>query len=164
VKKRLNESGVLNELRGGSAFFRGDRRVDAGEESPTAPEGSEPERAQDRGDNSGTTTPRGRDTTTPRNRAAEQPRRQGAATADSHGATLATVRRAVRQVGKEAATYRFTKDEKRALAEIVYTYRGLGVRTTENELTRIAVNFLIEEYRQQGERSVLAQALTLLNE
>jgi len=158
MKKRLNESGVLNELRGGSAFFRGDPPANTTIPAAGAPA---PEARPDDGATVESVTPRNRDTTTPRNQRTAQPRTRAAT---DHGATLATVRRAVRQVGKEAATYRFTVDEKRALAEIVYTYRGLGMRTTENELTRIAVNFLIEEYRQHGEHSVLAQSLALLNE
>src|SRR4051794_25454102 len=48
---------------------------------------------------------------------------------------LQTVRRAVKQLGKEAAIYRFTQDEKKALREIVYTYRERGVKTSENEIT-----------------------------
>src|SRR5687768_15951176 len=32
-----------------------------------------------------------------------------------------TVRKAVKQIGKEAATHRFTEEEKRAIADIVYT-------------------------------------------
>lgn len=77
--------------------------------------------------------------------------------------TLETVRRRVRALGKEAATYRFTQDEKRTLAEIVYAYKGQGIRTSENEITRIALNYLIEEYQQNRATSILAQVLALLN-
>jgi hypothetical protein len=48
------------------------------------------------------------------------------------------VRKAVKQIGKEAATHRFTLDEKNLLADIEYTYKRQGIRTSENELTRIA--------------------------
>jgi hypothetical protein len=32
-----------------------------------------------------------------------------------------SIRKAVRHLGKEAATYRFTQEEKKALADIVYS-------------------------------------------
>lgn len=77
---------------------------------------------------------------------------------------MVQVRRAVRAFGKEAATHRFTEAEKQAIADIVYAYRGKNIRTSENEITRIAINYLICEYRQQGEQSILHQALIALNE
>jgi hypothetical protein len=78
--------------------------------------------------------------------------------------TLEIVRRAVRVLGKEAATYRFTQEEKRALASIVYAYKERGVRTSENEITRIALNYLIDQHRQHGTDSILARVLALLNQ
>ena len=41
----------------------------------------------------------------------------------------------MRTLGKEAATYRFTQDEKRALSGIVYAYKEQGIKTSENEIT-----------------------------
>jgi hypothetical protein len=41
------------------------------------------------------------------------------------------VRKAVKQIGKEAATHRFTLDEKNLLADIEYTYKRRGIRTSE---------------------------------
>ena len=61
-------------------------------------------------------------------------------------ALLEEVRKAARQIGKEAATHRFTAAEKRQLAEIVYTYARQGTKTSENEITRIAVNWLLLDY------------------
>jgi hypothetical protein len=74
------------------------------------------------------------------------------------------VRKAVKRVGKEAATYRFTPEEKQHLADIVYTYGRQGYRTSENEITRIAVNWLLWDYQEQGEHSVLARLLKVLHE
>jgi hypothetical protein len=73
-------------------------------------------------------------------------------------------RKAVKHLGKEAATYRFTREEKKALADIVYTYKGQGIRTSENEITRIAINYLVENYKQDGENSLLARVIKRLNE
>jgi len=77
---------------------------------------------------------------------------------------LETVRRAVRTLGKEAATYRFTQAEKRALSGIVYAYKERGIKTSENEITRIALNYLIDEYRRNSTSSILAQVLARLNQ
>ena len=73
------------------------------------------------------------------------------------------VRKAVKQIGKEAATHRFTLDEKNALADIEYRYKRQGIRTSENEITRIAMNYFVEEYRLHGENSLLAKILKMLN-
>lgn len=74
------------------------------------------------------------------------------------------IRKVVKQVGKEAATHRFTEEEKRKLADIVYTYERQGYRTSENEITRIAVNWLMWDYQEQGATSVLARLLKALHE
>ena len=81
-----------------------------------------------------------------------------------HDTTIEAVRKAVKQVGKEAATHRFTKEEKKALADIIYTYKGLDVLTSENEIARIGVNFLVQDHRENGENSVLGRVLKALNE
>ena len=69
----------------------------------------------------------------------------------------------VKQIGKEAATHRFTLEEKNILADIEYSYRRQGIRTSENEIARIAVNYLSQDYRINGETSILAKVLKLLN-
>ena len=74
------------------------------------------------------------------------------------------VRKAVKQIGKEAATHRFRPEEKQAIADIVYTYARQGYKTTENEITRIAVNWLILDYQGNGKRSILHKILTILKE
>lgn len=99
-------------------------------------------------------TPRYRDTTIPRHHATMTPRYRDT--------TIEVIRTAVKVIGKEAATHRFTVEEKKALRDIVYAYEGRGIRTGENEISRIGVNFLIEDYRQNGENSILHKVLTAL--
>ena len=74
------------------------------------------------------------------------------------------VRKAVRELGKEAATHRFTLEEKKAIADIIYTYKNNGIKTSENEIARISVNFIIEDYRENGANSILHKILEALNE
>lgn len=80
-----------------------------------------------------------------------------------HDTMVETIRRAVREFGKEAATHRFTVEEKKALSDIVYSYKGRGIKSSENEVTRIAINFLIADYKDNGENSILHQAIEALN-
>ncbi len=98
--------------------------------------------------NHDTTTPRYHDTTVSR----------------YHDTIIEAIRKAVKQIGKEAATHRFTVAEKQAIANIVFTYKNRGVITSENEISRVAVNFILEDFEQNGEGSVLAKALKALNE
>jgi len=84
-----------------------------------------------------------------------------AVASDTH---LETVRRAVREFGKEAATHRFTLQEKKALADLIYAFRQRDIRTSENEITRIAVNYVVSDFRRNGAKSILSLVLHLLNE
>ena len=95
-------------------------------------------------------------------------RRRDAARPRDHGimtpSMVARLRKAVKQVGKEAATHRFTQTEKESLRDVVYTYGRQGYRTSENEIARIGVNWLVEDYRENGKRSVLHRILKALKE
>ena len=104
-----------------------------------------------------------RDTMTPRHHDTMQPRNHDTMTPPKALDIIEVVRKAVKQVGKEAATHRFTLEEKHLLADIEYTYKRQGIRTSENEITRIAINYFLEDYKQHGEESILAKILTKLN-
>lgn len=90
------------------------------------------------------------------------PERDGAALASLHASMLASIRGVVRKIGKESVYVRVTPEEKVRLSDIVYTLKREGVRTTENEVSRIALNYLIEDYKLNGERSMLAQVIEAL--
>lgn len=98
----------------------------------------------------------------PRYRDTKQPRYHATVIPRYRDTTIETVRAAVKIFGKEAATHRFTSEEKKAIRDIVYAYESRGIRTGENEISRIGVNFLIEDYRQNGENSILHKVLTAL--
>ena len=106
--------------------------------------------------NRDTTTPRYHDTTASSNHATMPP--------SIHGVGIDIVRKAVKEFGKEAATHRFTESEKKELADLIYTYKNRDIRTSENEITRIAVNFIVQDYKENGENSVLHKILKALNE
>ena len=113
--------------------------------------------------NRDTTTPRNHDTTTPRNHDTATPRNHDTTVSRYHDTIIELVRVAVKELGKEAATHRFTQEEKRILADIIYAYKGQGLKTSENEITRVAINFIISDYKANGKNSILDRALKALN-
>jgi len=100
----------------------------------------------------------------PRHQATIVPSNRDTTVSRIHDTMMETVRRAVREIGKEAATHRFTPEEKRAVLDIIYSYKGSGIKTSENEVARISINFILEDYKQNGEDSILDQVLRALNE
>ncbi len=164
MAKRLNETAVFNELREGSAFFRDAKRTaDTAKKSKTLIE-KKPKPPNRKNTNPGEKkekvdepmVPRHHDTTIPSNHDTMTPR--------YHKATIETIRKAVKQIGKEAATHRYTVAEKKVIAGIIFTYKNQGVITSENEISRIAINFIIEDFENNGEESILAKAIKALNE
>ena len=74
------------------------------------------------------------------------------------------IRRSVRETGKEATTHRLSIKERKALLEIVYHYKLQGVRTNENEIARIALNILIQDYKERKQDSLLARVMAVLHD
>ena len=81
-----------------------------------------------------------------------------------HDHFIDDIRKALKPFGKEAATHRFTPDEKNMIADLIYSYRNKGIQTSENEITRIAINFIIQEHNEFGDNSILDSVLKLLND
>ncbi len=103
------------------------------------------------------------DTVIPRYHDTMQPRYHATTDTSPKNELIETVRKSVKRIGKEAATHRFTLEEKQILADIEYQYKRQGIRTSENEITRIAINYFAEEYKQKGDASILAKILKELN-
>ncbi len=83
---------------------------------------------------------------------------------DNHDDVIEYIRQAVKQTGKEAGTYRITREEKKALLEICYSYRLGGVRTSENEITRIAINYLIHDHKSNSKDSILERVMEAIHQ
>ena len=142
-KKKLDTVGILNELTGKSRFFESPMQS---KEMNITKKIIEPPSSPD--DNHATTIPSNHDTVVPRH----------------HDSTvIEEVRKALRMFGKEAATHRFTLEEKQTIAEIIFAFRQKNLRTSENEITRIAINWLMLDYKRNKENSILHQALLALN-
>jgi hypothetical protein len=83
--------------------------------------------------------------------------------ADNHTSMIETIRKTVKSLGTKVSFTRVTPEEKARVADIIYTYKRQGVKTSENEITRIAMNFLIEDFHKNGKESVLSQVIEALN-
>jgi len=76
---------------------------------------------------------------------------------------LATVRKTLKFIGKEVLYVRLTQEEKNQVSDIEYTYHRQGIKTSGNEIGRIALNVLLADYKAHGEHSILAKILTELH-
>lgn len=141
-KKKLDTVGILNELTGKSRFFESPIQDNEMNTTDKKIESPPPD------DNHATTIPSNHDTVVPRYH---------------DTAAIEVVRRALKVFGKEAATHRFTLEEKQAIAKLIFAFRQKNIRTSENEITRIAINWLMLDYKNNEENSILHQALFALN-
>lgn len=106
----------------------------------------------------------------PTRRKTSQPSSPSNGVAHSSKAALAPVDanavEAIRQVlkipGREVSYVRLTPEEKARLSDIVYTYKRQGQKTSETEINRIALNYLMLDFHEHGEQSVLARVLAAL--
>ena len=154
MKKKLNTTGVMNELRGQSVFFpQNQAEQDAQVKQSTTPPLAE--QNEPRVEINDTTVSRYHETMIPSNHDTTIPL--------SEGDMIEAVRKAVKQIGKEPATQRLTLEEKQALDDIEYSYKRQGIKTSGNEIIRIATNYIVRDYRQNGENSILAKVLNRLN-
>ena len=82
--------------------------------------------------------------------------------ASAESDTVEAIRKVVKTQGREVSFIRLTPEEKAQVSDIVYTYKRQGQKTTENQINRIAINYLLHDYHEHGEQSVLARVLASL--
>ena len=80
----------------------------------------------------------------------------------NHDIIIADIRKTVRVIGKDLTSLRLTPEETKALRDVAYTYECQGFKTSRNEIARIGVNYLISDYRENGENSILEKVLKAL--
>ncbi len=68
---------------------------------------------------------------------------------------LDLIRKLVRQFGKEPTTHRLTIEEKKSLLKMVYEYRSQGYHTSENEIVRISINYLLQDRDVNKQNSII---------
>jgi hypothetical protein len=153
-KKKLDISTITNELRGQSVYFPKQRE----EKETQGKQSSTPLLVKQKVPNiekNDTTVSRYHETMIPSNHDTTIPL--------SEEDMVEAVRKAVKQIGKEPATQRLTLEEKQALDDIEYSYKRQGIKTSGNEIIRIATNYIVRDYRKNGENSILAKVLNRLN-
>ncbi|MBI3732531.1 MAG: hypothetical protein HY259_03625, partial [Chloroflexi bacterium] len=148
-KKQLNTEAILNELKGGSLFFpqASHAPIPTPEKNRAAtpvvpPEHSTPAEL--------TPIPSGlpkpiREPSTDRAITPANP--DASPLARYPDGLINTIRKIVKSTGKEVSFVRLTLEEKKQLVDIVYSYKSQGIKTSETEINRIAVNFLLEDYQ-----------------
>ena len=182
-KKVLNTQSVINELKGQSAFFRQDAPLQSETVAPKHPtvkaSPKKPKKLPEAHGKKETPKPILNQVQSPINLPAEK-KTDSVSSNDSNRAsarasmlannqddTIETIRKTVKQVGKDTLFVRLTTDEKHRVTSVVYAfnemYRRESRKTSENELGRIGINFLLEDYKANGEQSILARVLAALN-
>ena len=149
MKKKLNVDAMINELREGSVFFRvhPDTKTLPADDTPETqaalPEPSpidhQAMRIEDKNESS-----------------------QASMIAIYPDDLIEVIRKRVKATGKEVSYVRVTTEEKEDIVDIEYTLRRQKVATSENEIYRIALSYLLEDYKASGEQSVLARVLAAL--
>ena len=74
------------------------------------------------------------------------------------------VRKAVRLVGTNNSSHRLTNEEKEAITDIIYALKKKGFNTNENQIARIAIDYLIADFRKNKQSSFLTRMLERLND
>ena len=173
-KKVLNIAGIKNELEGASLYFTGSpaphspQEVEDQEPVQSIPElankplePAEPNIAQ--AEKSARKKPK----TIANGHAIVHASINAGMLANHHDDLIETIRKTVKQVGKDTVFMRLTPDEKADLAAIVYAfnelYRGNNRKVSENAVGRIALNLLLQDHRTSGELSILTRVLAALN-
>lgn len=141
MKKNLNTSAVVNELKGASGFFRSG--------------GEKPERKSTHSDS---------ESADKSARATRELSRPTGAQSNALDNLLGEIRKAIKEQGKEVSYVRLTQTEKNQLSDVIYSYKRQGIRTSETEIGRIAINYLLEDYRANGNASILALLLASLHD
>lgn len=75
---------------------------------------------------------------------------------------IEAIRQIVKLPGREVSYVRLTPEEKARLSDVIYTFKRQGQKTTETEVNRIALNYLLNDFFEHGEQSVLARVLAAL--
>lgn len=73
------------------------------------------------------------------------------------------IRKAVKQVGKEASSLRITSEENEKIDDVVYGLRkDLQIRAEKTVIARIGLNYLLNDYFKNPDASILVTVLKAL--
>ncbi len=168
--KKLNVTGITNELQGASVFFPShptplpsptpkEEPIETVTLPPLPPVEVVPLKNETVVPTEAVAPEIQKPVVKEKKKASVQSREQASKLASYHASVLAKINKAVREIGKEVSYTRLTQEEKRRVLDIIYSFKSTGVKTTENELMRIALNFLLEDYDLQKKGSILHKVL-----
>jgi hypothetical protein len=160
MKQKVDPSIIANELKEGSVFFQRTQSISEPSSFTTSPSSEEVKEIKDVTDD--TTVSRHHDTMTPNDNDII-PKEISSVSLPYPEEMIEKIRSAVKQLGRAAATYRFTDEEKKSLAHVQHEYEVQNIRTSENQITRIAINFILQDYELHKENSILSRAIESLN-
>jgi 23S rRNA G2069 N7-methylase RlmK/C1962 C5-methylase RlmI len=139
MKKKLDVTSITNELEGGSAFFPSYKKPAAGSErektEKSTPLSSKPKPKAKAKKKANTPG----DTMIPSNRDTTIPR--------YHDTTVS----------------RYQDTTVSQEYDIEFNYLKEGIRTNANEIIRIATNYVVNDYKNNGESSILHKVIKKLN-
>jgi hypothetical protein len=72
---------------------------------------------------------------------------------------IAGLQQQLKTIGKEIYYIRITPQEKAEIEDVLHALKRRGLRTSANELGRIALNQLLADYDAHGEESTLVRVL-----
>lgn len=70
------------------------------------------------------------------------------------------LQQSLKTIGKEIYYVRITPEEKAKIEDVLHALKRRGMRTSANELGRVALNQLLADYEAQGEESLLVRVLS----
>ncbi len=161
MTKKLNITSITNELEE-SAFFPSKKRLVVSPTPQPVVDEPKPEEIKKPLHNSQKEV-LNHDAVIPRYRDIVKPLHHDTTVPFAEEDMIEVIRKAVKQIGKEPATQRLTLEEKQQLKDIEYAYGRQGIKTTGNEIIRIATNFIVLDYQKNGENSILGKVLKKLN-
>jgi len=77
-------------------------------------------------------------------------------------AMIESLRKAVKPLGDKVSYVRLTDAEKDGLREVVVALSRQGLKTTENEVSRIAIAYLLSDHAKNGPDSVVTRVIEAL--
>ncbi len=153
MKKQLDVNAMINELKGGSVFFQGNTVEAEDDRQAVEPNGKVDNKSE------GSSLESQQATNHPIKHANKHDSKQARLhEGKRNGETTEAfdaIRKAVKTPGREVTYLRLTKEEKDQLSDIIYSYKRLGIKTSETEIGRIAMNYIVEDYQTNGENSIL---------
>lgn len=85
----------------------------------------------------------------------KNPRHHGIKPSCNQNTLCASIHNSIKEIGREASTYRLSSNEKDKIIQVIYELRKRKIQIKENEIIRISINFLFHDYDLNKDDSLL---------